>query len=128
MVLLFTRCSWLTDSTLFFPNCHRKTNPYLPPIFHRIHRTTAPEITQLYAANFPASAIRAKVRKEYERNLLVSDLATIDILLLKGHQEFQEVSRFPRILSLCLLLADKMIGLCAVDGQLLEDGEVRFAP
>ena len=31
----------------------------------------APEITQLYAVNFPASAIRAKVRQEYERNSLV---------------------------------------------------------
>ena len=53
----------------------------------------APEITQLYAANFPASAIRAKVRQEYERNALVSDLATVDILLLKGYQEYQEVGR-----------------------------------
>lgn len=47
--------------------------------------------TQLYAINFPASAIRAKVRQEFERNSLVDDLETVDILLLKGHQEFQEV-------------------------------------
>lgn len=55
--------------------------------------------TQLYAINFPASAIRAKVRQEFERNMLVDDLETVDILLLKGHQEFQEV-RF-KLLSLC---------------------------
>lgn len=51
----------------------------------------APEIVQLYAVNFPASAVRAKVRQEFERNMLVDDLETVDILLLKGHQEFQEV-------------------------------------
>lgn len=50
----------------------------------------APEIVQLYAINFPASAIRAKVRHEFERNSLIDDLETVDILLLKGQQEFQE--------------------------------------
>jgi NADH dehydrogenase (ubiquinone) 1 alpha subcomplex subunit 6 len=48
--------------------------------------------TQLYAINFPASAIRAKVRQEFERNQMVDDLQTVDVLLLKGQQEFQEVS------------------------------------
>lgn len=55
------------------------------------HPNTAPEIVQLYAINFPASAIRAKVRQEFERNALVDDLETVDVLLLKGHQEYQEV-------------------------------------
>ncbi|KAL8291268.1 hypothetical protein RQP46_002246 [Phenoliferia psychrophenolica] len=57
---------------------------------YRAWYRSAPEITQLYAVNFPASAIRAKVRQEYERNALVDDLATVDILLLKGYQEYQE--------------------------------------
>lgn len=48
--------------------------------------------TQLYALNVPASAIRAKVRQEFERNRHVDDLEAADILLLKGYQEFQEVS------------------------------------
>jgi len=30
------------------------------------------------------------VREEFERNLLVDDLQTMDVLLLKGQQEFQE--------------------------------------
>lgn len=47
--------------------------------------------TQLYALNVPASAIRAKVRQEFERNRHVDDLEAADILLLKGYQEFQEV-------------------------------------
>ena len=47
---------------------------------------------QLYAVNFPASAIRAKIRQEFERNAHVDDLEAVDILLLKGFQEYQEVS------------------------------------
>ncbi|SGY54783.1 BQ5605_C006g03910 [Microbotryum silenes-dioicae] len=50
----------------------------------------APEIVQLYAVNFPASAVRAKVRQQFERNQLVDDLQTYDVLLLKGQQEYQE--------------------------------------
>lgn len=50
----------------------------------------APEIVTLYAANFPATAIRAKIRQEFEKNKYVDDLEAVDILLLKGYQEFQE--------------------------------------
>ncbi|SCZ94433.1 BZ3500_MvSof-1268-A1-R1_Chr12-2g03895 [Microbotryum saponariae] len=45
---------------------------------------------QLYAVSFPASAVRAKVRQQFERNQLVDDLQTYDVLLLKGQQEYQE--------------------------------------
>ncbi|KAM0747947.1 NADH dehydrogenase, alpha subcomplex, subunit 6 [Meredithblackwellia eburnea MCA 4105] len=57
---------------------------------YRLWYRAAPEIVQLYAVNFPASAIRAKVRQEYERNRLVDDLETVDVLLLKGFQDYQE--------------------------------------
>lgn len=50
---------------------------------------SAPEIPVLYALNIPASAIRAKIRQDFERNALVDDLGTVDILLLKGQQEYQ---------------------------------------
>lgn len=49
----------------------------------------AHEIPILYAVNIPASAVRAKIRQDFERNLLVDDLGTVDILLLKGQQEYQ---------------------------------------
>jgi hypothetical protein len=52
---------------------------------------TAPEVTQLYALNIPAHAIRAKIREEFERNAAVTDKATVDVLLLKGYQDLQEV-------------------------------------
>jgi NADH dehydrogenase (ubiquinone) 1 alpha subcomplex subunit 6 len=50
---------------------------------------SANEIVTLYAINIPASAVKAKIRQEFERNSRVDDLATVDILLLKGHQEYQ---------------------------------------
>lgn len=50
----------------------------------------APEIVTLYAANLPATAIRAKIRQQFEKNKYVDDLEAVDILLLKGYQEFQE--------------------------------------
>ncbi|KAI5477685.1 hypothetical protein MNV49_005968 [Pseudohyphozyma bogoriensis] len=57
---------------------------------YRAWYRAAPEIVTLYAVNIPASAVRAKLRQEYERNLFVDDLQTVDILLTKGHQELQE--------------------------------------
>lgn len=44
----------------------------------------------LFAANIPATAIRAKVRQEFEKNKYVDDLEAVDVLLLKGYQEYQE--------------------------------------
>jgi hypothetical protein len=40
--------------------------------------------------NIPATAIRAKVREQFEKNKFVDDLEAVDILLLKGYQEYQE--------------------------------------
>ncbi|EPQ55888.1 hypothetical protein GLOTRDRAFT_60701 [Gloeophyllum trabeum ATCC 11539] len=51
---------------------------------------SAPEICSLYALNVPPSAIRHAVRAQFERNRYVSDQKVIDVLLLKGYQEFQE--------------------------------------
>lgn len=66
--------------------------PLARPSVHRIHSslTRPAPPSQLYAVNFPASAIRAKIRSEFERNRHVDDLEAVDILLLKGHQEYQE--------------------------------------
>ncbi|KAK4048394.1 hypothetical protein OIV83_004740 [Microbotryomycetes sp. JL201] len=73
---------------------------------HRSMLTAMKDQLSLYALNLPASAIRAKVRQEFERNALVDDLEAADILLHKGYQELQEVG----------------------DGQLLEDGELPPQP
>lgn len=57
---------------------------------YRMWYRSAPEICQLYALNMPPHAIRAKVREEFERNAHVDDIKAVDILLLKGYQEYQE--------------------------------------
>jgi hypothetical protein len=41
------------------------------------------------AINLHPSAIRAKLRQEFERNKDIDDLQTMDVLLLKSHQEYQ---------------------------------------
>ncbi|CAG8460196.1 12933_t:CDS:2 [Ambispora leptoticha] len=50
----------------------------------------APKVVQLYLLDYPASAVRAKIRQEFERNRYVNNLAVIDVLLLKGRNEFNE--------------------------------------
>lgn len=56
----------------------------------RFLNRAAPEIVTTFAANIPATAIRAKIRQEFEKNKYVDDLEAVDILLLKGYQEYQE--------------------------------------
>lgn len=53
------------------------------------HRS-APEIVTLYAANIPATAIRAKIRQRYEKNKYVDDLQAVDVLLAKSYMDYQE--------------------------------------
>ena len=48
-----------------------------------------PEIQQMYSLNMPVSAIRTKMRQEFERHRYVNQLKTVDVLLFNSHQEFQ---------------------------------------
>lgn len=48
-----------------------------------------PEIQQMYSLNMPVSAIRTKIRQEFERHRYVAQLKTVDVLLFNSHQEFQ---------------------------------------
>ncbi len=43
----------------------------------------------MYGLNYPVSAIRTKVRQEFERHRYVKDLTVVDVLISKSHQEFQ---------------------------------------
>ncbi len=47
----------------------------------------------MYSLNMPVSAIRTKIRQEFERHRYVSQLKTVDVLLFNSHQEYQ-VSRY----------------------------------
>ncbi|KAK5167388.1 uncharacterized protein LTR77_007087 [Saxophila tyrrhenica] len=55
---------------------------------------SAPEIQQMYSLNMPVSAIRTKMRQEFERHRYVAQLRTVDVLLFNSHQEFQETLNF----------------------------------
>ncbi|KAK9893460.1 NADH dehydrogenase, alpha subcomplex, subunit 6 [Cystobasidium minutum MCA 4210] len=57
---------------------------------YRAWYRAAPEIVTLYAANIPATAIRAKIRQRYEKNKYVDDLQAVDILLAKSYMDYQE--------------------------------------
>merc|ERR1711890_134690 len=54
----------------------------------------APEIQQMYSLNMPVSAIRTKMRQEFERHRYVSKLKTVDVLIYNSHAEFQETLNF----------------------------------
>lgn len=46
---------------------------------------------KLHEINLPTSAIRAKIREEFERHRNVEKLEVRDILYAKGQMEYQEV-------------------------------------
>lgn len=46
---------------------------------------------QVYALDIPPSAIRAKVRQQFDANKGVHDLQAVDVLLARGHMEYQEM-------------------------------------
>ncbi|GLB44205.1 putative complex I LYR family protein [Lyophyllum shimeji] len=50
----------------------------------------APEIVDLYALNVSPARVRHAVRERFEKNRYVTDKRAIDVLLLKGRQEYQE--------------------------------------
>lgn len=43
----------------------------------------------MYTLNMPVSAIRTKMRQEFERHRYVSKLKTADVLIYNSHAEFQ---------------------------------------
>ncbi|KAH9921127.1 NADH-ubiquinone oxidoreductase Complex1 subunit [Fomitopsis serialis] len=50
----------------------------------------APEIIPLYAIPVSAQYFRHCIRRKFEENRYVTDPRVIDVLLLKGRQEYQE--------------------------------------
>lgn len=49
----------------------------------------SPEIQTMYSLDMPVSAIRTKIRQEFERHRYVQQLKTVDVLLFNSHQEYQ---------------------------------------
>lgn len=48
----------------------------------------------MYSLGMPVSAIRTKIRQEFEKHRYVAQIKTVDVLLYKSHAEFQ-VSAIP---------------------------------
>ena len=43
----------------------------------------------MYSLNMPVSAIRTKVRQEFEKHRYVKQLGAVDVLLFQSHSEYQ---------------------------------------
>lgn len=54
----------------------------------------APEIQSMYSLNMPVSALRTKMRQEFERHRYVDKLPVVDVLLFQSHAEFQETLNY----------------------------------
>ncbi|CAG7929516.1 unnamed protein product [Penicillium olsonii] len=59
----------------------------------------SPEIQTMYSLGMPVSAIRTKIRQEFEKHRYVAQIKTVDVLLYKSHAEFQETLNYWKQLS-----------------------------
>ncbi|KAI9782009.1 MAG: hypothetical protein M1816_002118 [Peltula sp. TS41687] len=59
----------------------------------------APEIQTMYGLNMPVSAIRTKIRQEFERHRYVNDIQVADQLIFQAHMEYQETLNYWKQLS-----------------------------
>ncbi|RIA97099.1 NADH dehydrogenase, alpha subcomplex, subunit 6 [Glomus cerebriforme] len=57
---------------------------------YRDWQRAAPKVVSGYLLDIPISAVRAKIREEFEKNRHVQNLRVIDILIFKGRAEYQE--------------------------------------
>jgi len=49
----------------------------------------APEIQTMYSVPLPVSVIRTRIRQEFERHRFVNKLPVVDVLVTKGHIDYQ---------------------------------------
>lgn len=54
----------------------------------------APKFVEMYEINVPVAMVRTTLRSEFERNRYVEDLSVRNVLLARGHMEFQETVNF----------------------------------
>ncbi|KAL1992890.1 hypothetical protein VTN49DRAFT_3646 [Thermomyces lanuginosus] len=59
----------------------------------------SPEIQTMYSLNIPVSAIRTKIRQQFERHRYVNQLKVVDVLLAQSHAEYQETLNYWKQLS-----------------------------
>jgi len=56
----------------------------------------APEIQTMYSVPLPVSVIRTRIRQEFERHRFVNKLPVVDVLVTKGHIDYQETMNYWR--------------------------------
>lgn len=61
----------------------------IPPAVQSSINDQAPEIVETYNLVIPVSAVRSRIRQEFERHRYVQELQVIDVLLFKGLAEYQ---------------------------------------
>jgi hypothetical protein len=49
----------------------------------------APEIQTMYNIPLPVSAVRTKIREEFERHRFANKLSVVDVMLFKSHADYQ---------------------------------------
>ncbi|KAI7864589.1 hypothetical protein BDF14DRAFT_1731899 [Spinellus fusiger] len=83
----FCVSNFATTTALSVSSAHAKQRSVA---LYRQWQKAVPEIMKLHEINLPTSQVRAKIRQEFEKQRAVEDLATRDIIIAKGHMEFQE--------------------------------------
>ncbi|KAK2749434.1 hypothetical protein FQN57_006368 [Myotisia sp. PD_48] len=84
---------WLRAVSVFStPNGGMELSPHFPP-------SSSPEIQTMYSLNLPVSAIRTKIRQEFEQHRYVNQMPVVDVLLFQSHSEFQETMNYWKQLS-----------------------------
>ncbi|CEG68396.1 hypothetical protein CU097_010943 [Rhizopus azygosporus] len=58
---------------------------------YRRFQKSVPDMMKIHELNLPTSAVRAKIREEFERHRFVENLQVCDILYAKGEMEYQEI-------------------------------------
>jgi len=61
---------------------------------YREWQRAAPEICSTYLLDIPISAVRSKIRQEFERHRYVKQLPVVDVLLLQSQKEYQETMNY----------------------------------
>lgn len=56
----------------------------------------APEIQTMYSVPLPVSAVRTRMRQEFERHRHVNKLPVVDVLLFQSNADYQETMNFWR--------------------------------
>ncbi|CAG8510249.1 4878_t:CDS:2 [Rhizophagus irregularis] len=80
--------SALTYRTTISPSLNEARKRVLQ--LYRDWQRAAPKVVSRYLLDVPVSAVRAKIREEFEKNRDVEDLRAIDVLIFKGRAEYQE--------------------------------------